>query len=84
MNQFFLKVSFSQKFAQATVAEVMKLIAKSPCNSCDHKPLPTWLLKQCSPQLLPLLTAIINQSPKVIQKSGIIPPREPPTRVWSP
>ena len=57
-------------FAEATEDEVRKLIARSPCKSCDLDPLPTWLLKECSSQLVPLLTMIINKS----LTSATVPP----------
>jgi hypothetical protein len=50
------------EFAPTTEDEVMKLIARSPCKSCELDPLPTWLLKQCTPHLISLITAIINKS----------------------
>jgi len=50
------------QFAQVTEDEVQRLIAKAPCKSCDLDPLPTWLLKECSSCVLPLITDIINQS----------------------
>ena len=35
---------------------------KSPDKSCELDPLPTWLLKECIDELLPLVTSIINAS----------------------
>ena len=37
--------------------------------SCELDPLPTWLLKQCTEELLPLISAIINNS----LESGVFP-----------
>ena len=31
-------------------------------SSCALDPIPTWLLKQCIPELLPIITAILNTS----------------------
>ena len=35
---------------------------KSPYKSCELDPVPTWLVKECLDQLLPLLTNITNTS----------------------
>ena len=45
-----------------TPEEVRKILSKAPSKSCELDAVPTWLLKQCPEPLLPLLTAIINQS----------------------
>ena len=42
--------------------EVQKAIKISPDKSCELDPIPTWLLKSCLPELLPLVTKIINMS----------------------
>jgi hypothetical protein len=49
-------------FMPATQDEIQQIISKSPNKSCSLDPLPTWLLKKCSQQLLPLLTHIVNVS----------------------
>lgn len=49
-------------FGSVSIEEVKKLIMKSPDKSCDLDPVPTWLLKQCINELLPLITAIVNVS----------------------
>ena len=46
----------------ATIEEVRKLIASHSNKSCELDPVPTWLLKKCLQELLPLLTALINKS----------------------
>ena len=46
----------------ATSNEIRDAIASCPNKSCQLDPIPTWLLKQCVNQLLPLLTSIINES----------------------
>ena len=46
----------------ATSDEIRDVIASCPNKSCQLDPIPTWLLKQCVDQLLPLLTSIINES----------------------
>ena len=43
-------------------AEVKSLIMKSPTKLCRLDPIPTWLLKSCVDDLLPLITSIINVS----------------------
>ena len=50
------------EFAPASAEEVRKLITNSPTTSCTLDPIPTWLLKQCLPEILPVLTHIINLS----------------------
>ncbi len=46
----------------ATEDEILRTIVNSPSKSCALDPLPTWLLKTCVNELLPLLTAIVNAS----------------------
>ena len=45
-----------------TPDEVKHLIESSPTKSCDLDPIPTWFVKECMLELLPLTTAIINKS----------------------
>ena len=45
-----------------TEKELKEIIAKAPNKSCDLDPLPTYLLKQCCDQLIPMIKAIINKS----------------------
>ena len=49
-------------FVPATVEEVGKLIRQSPTKSCGLDPVPTWLLKQHSEGLIPVITNIVNMS----------------------
>ena len=42
--------------------EVREVILSSSNKTCDLDPIPTWLLKKCIDQLLPIITAIINSS----------------------
>jgi len=49
-------------FRPTSEIELKEIIIKSPNKSCDLDPLPTWLLKKCVDQLLPLITAIVNRS----------------------
>ena len=61
INPEFTGVSFEQ-FQCVTEEDVRKIIHSSPTKSCALDPIPTWLLKQCEDQLLPVLTLIINTS----------------------
>ena len=56
-------------FHPATNEEISTLISNSPETSCDLDPIPTSLLKQCVPSLLPTITNIINLS----LSTGIFP-----------
>ena len=63
----------------ATTDEVRKVIAGSPNKSCDLDPIPTWLLKECVEELLPLVTDMVNDSlttglvPKDLKRAHIKP-----------
>jgi len=50
------------KFEPTTMKEVADIITKAPEKSCELDPVPTWLLKECLNDLLPLITKIINHS----------------------
>ena len=45
-----------------TEAEIWNIIKLSPVTSCEQDPLPTWLLKECKAELVPLIPAIVNMS----------------------
>jgi len=51
-----------EMFQLASEVEVKEIITMFLNKSCDLDPLPTWLLKKCVDQLLPLIIAIINRS----------------------
>ena len=57
-------------FMPITESDVERLVAVAPCKTCELDPIPTWLLKQCSSELVPLITTIINAS---LTKS-VVPP----------
>ena len=57
-------------FTPLDQGQIGKLIKDSPSKSCDLDPLPTWLLKLCMPELLSLITAIVNCS----LESSTVPP----------
>ena len=46
----------------ATEAELWNIIKLSPVKPCELDPLPTWLLKECIPELVPIITDIVNMS----------------------
>ena len=50
------------EFRNVTPTEVKKIILSSPTKSCSLDPIPTWLLKHCVDQLVPVFTIIINTS----------------------
>ncbi len=45
-----------------TVDEIRKIIMSRPNKACELDPIPTWLLKNCLDELLPLITNICNAS----------------------
>ena len=53
-----------ENFASVSEEEVTRIIKHSPIKSCELDPIPTWLLKSCLQELLPVLTNIINLSLK--------------------
>ena len=59
-----------QGFQLASEAEIRKLIADAPTKSCELDPLPTWLLKLCLSELVPIITSVINKS----LTNGTVPP----------
>ena len=55
-------VNSLSSFPPATEDEVRRIVMKSPNKSCELDPIPTWLLKLCIEELLPVLTVIVNAS----------------------
>ncbi len=53
---------FLSDFPRTSEEEVLKLIKSSPSKSCALDPMPTWLLKDCTGVLLPVITKIVNLS----------------------
>ena len=49
-------------FMDAIEADIWNIIKVSPVRSCELDPLPTWLLKECRAELVPLFTDIVNMS----------------------
>ena len=66
-------------FSPVTREEILKLISQSSNTFCDLDPIPTSILKQCLPTLLPTITNIVNLSlstgvfPKQFKLSSVIP-----------
>ena len=56
-----------------------KIIHSSPTKSCALDPIPTWLLKKCEDELIPVLTLIVNTSlscaefPKELKRAFLTP-----------
>ena len=50
------------EFKPVSCEEVRKIICKSPSKSCVLDPIPTWLLKKCIDELVPVLTTVCNLS----------------------
>lgn len=68
-----------RKLRPTTNDEVSRVIMSCTNKSCELDPLPTWLLKKCLDELLPLLTSLFNTSLETGQfpqqfKSAIIRP----------
>jgi hypothetical protein len=78
LNMKHSNVEFSE-FTLASEEEITKLISKSANKSCELDPIPTWLLKECLTELVPVITKIINSSlatayvPKLFKNSHIKP-----------
>ena len=51
-----------QEFRLLSEDEVRELVKKSPSKHCELDPMPTWLVKDCLEEILPILTRIINLS----------------------
>ena len=57
------------EFIPVTEIQLQRLIKSTPPKACNLDPLPTWLLKDCLDELLPILTNIIN----ALLSSGVFP-----------
>lgn len=57
------------QFRPTNEDEIAFIIKQMPSKSCELDPLPTWLMKQCIEELLPITTSIINTS----LRNGIFP-----------
>ena len=56
-------------FEPATETESGILLNASPIKSCELDPIPTWLLRDCAPDIIPVLTTIVNMS----LRTGVMP-----------
>jgi len=66
-------------FEPLTEDQVKKIILSSPTKSCPLDPIPTWLLKELSNTLAPVITKIVNLSiltghlPSPLKQALVIP-----------
>ena len=49
-------------FETVSELDVERLVTSVPVKSCELDPIPTWLLKRCSAELVPVITVMINAS----------------------
>ena len=49
-------------FTKVSEGDIRNIIHSSPTKSCALDPIPTWLLKKCGDELIPVLTLIVNTS----------------------
>ena len=49
-------------FEPSTEEEISKLLSQSANKSCPLDPCPTWIIKECQQELLPVITEIVNLS----------------------
>ena len=49
-------------FEPVTVTEIGILLKSSSVKSCELDPIPTWLLRYCAHDIIPVLTTIVNMS----------------------
>ena len=67
------------EFQPVTSEDLKKIIMKAPTKSCSLDPGPSWLVKKCIDDLLPLILSIVNMSlksglmPGSLKKANIIP-----------
>ena len=66
-------------FTEVSEDDIRKIIHSSPTNSCALDPIPTWLLKKCEDELIPVLSLIVNTSlscaefPKELKRAFLTP-----------
>ena len=60
---------FLSSFQLESTENICKVLQQSASKSCEHDPMPAWLLKQCSDELLPAITSFINSS----LETGFVP-----------
>ena len=73
------------RFEPVTVPEIMKLIKTAPAKSCALDPIPTWLLKQVSSYIAPVICHLCNLSlqtgtfPAGLKQARVLPLLKKPT-----
>ena len=66
-------------FTEVTEDDIRKIVHSSPTKSCALDPVPTWLLKKCEDELIPVLTLIVDTSfscaefPKELKRAFLTP-----------
>jgi hypothetical protein len=50
------------RLAPVSSDEIRKVLVKWPSKSCGIDPMPTYLLKQCANNVLPVITTMVNKS----------------------
>ena len=66
-------------FTEVSEDDIRKIIYSSPTKSCALDSIPTWLLKKCDDELIPVLTLIVNTSlscaefPKELNRALLTP-----------
>ena len=61
--------SSASYFKIFTADEIAEIIGKMGVKSCESDPIPTWLLKNCLNELIPIVTLIIN----LFLQNGVFP-----------
>ena len=65
--------------AEVSEDDIRKIIHSSPTKSCAVDPIPTWLLKKCEDELIPVFTLLVNTSlscaefPKELKRAFLTP-----------
>ncbi|KAK6174094.1 hypothetical protein SNE40_017434 [Patella caerulea] len=60
------------EFPPASFEEIKNLILKSSSKCCDLDPIPTWLIKHCIDELVPVIAHIVNTSLNLGDVSSIL------------
>jgi exonuclease III len=62
MDEQALFITELNTFNELTQNQVKEMVFKSPNKFCDLDPMPTWMIRDCIDEILPLLTKIVNLS----------------------
>jgi hypothetical protein len=74
-----MSITKLSSFEPLSLEDARKIIMTAATKSCALDPIPTWLLKECLEELLPIITSIINKSlefgevPINMKKALVIP-----------